>query len=481
MDASVLGIDIGTSAVKAVCVNQAGSLVASAVARYPTHYPGGAAQEQYPEDWVRAVGEAVSGLGRPFSVVAAIGLTGNMSALVLTDGTGVPVRPAMLLADGRAHEVLPEFSSVAGLIRAAAAVDPAAVFLLPKLLWVRRFDPGAFAAAHRVMGSKDYVRMALTGEWASDASDMGNSLCLDLATLEWVPEVLDGLGISPDLWPSLKRSNAVTGRLLQKSADVLGLTAGIPVVTGAADVAAALLGAGVKDGRHLLVVTGTSMPAVRILAEWPKEGHGLTYHPTADGRVYAMASALGAGASFAWWADLLGVDVAGLEKLASEVCGFGPIWLPFLSGRGSPDFVPAASGSLHGLRAGHNRADIALAVYQGVACHIIEAAGQLLDDDLDGLVLGGGGVSPLLGQQLSGLSGLPVWLVREGAVSAYGAAMLAAEGAWGDGATKAWALPRVKIVVRDPPADGAYRALLERFADLVQHSRATWRSEEVKT
>lgn len=476
----VIGIDIGTSSVKAVLVNAAGRIVSSQRKTYPTHYPAPLAQEQDPEDWLEATTEAVADLleGAIAGSVRSIGLTGQMSALVLTDRAGQPVRPAMLLADGRAEAVLTELEPIRARLEELVRMRPAAVFLVPKLLWVRKYDPMAFAKAHRLMGSKDYVRMRLTGTWASDGTEMSNSLCFDLERRMWATDVIRALGLPEDLWPPILPSTAVAGHLRPDMARRMGLSPGIPVIVGAADMPTSLLAAGVTDERQLLISTGSAMPVLRLLPSLPRKPiHGITYHLHVDGRVYGLASVLHAGTTFAWWARLLQMDVSSFEAAAqrAKVCLDGAILLPFLGGRGSPDFHPSAVGTLHGLRSGHDLSDVALAVYLGVACHIAEASEGLrgTNPPLESVVVAGGGASTFLSSILATLLGHPVEVLEEKEVSAYGAALLALH-VVGDGpALIARRLPRRRV---DPERrlEATYQAVYARYQDLVERLKPTW-------
>ncbi len=482
MTGAVLGIDVGMSSVKVVKVGADGAVQARASAAHGTSYPAPLAQEQDPEDWVAGATAAVWWAGEASSLadVEAVAVTGHMSALVLTDGEGRAVRRAILLSDGRAEGALSELAPVAERVRAATGSVPAAVFFLPKLLWVRASEPDTYGRARRVMGAKDYVRAALTGEWASDASEMGNSLCLDLASRQWLPEVLEAAGVPASLWPPLLEARAVAGRLRPEVAARLGLRAGLPVVTGAADVAATLLGAGVRDGRAVLVGSGSSLPVARLLAG-PRPLPGITWHPAAGLGLYAMASVLGAGASFSWWAGLLGTDPAGLEALGAGARGGAdaPVWLPYLVGRGTPDFAPGARAALVGLSAGHGREDVALGVYRGVACEVGGAMAGLVAGQAapEALVLAGGGASRLLAREIAAFTGLPVDTVAETHASAYGAAMLAADGVWGGEASAAWRLPRRRVAGGPASGDGHAR-WRRRYEGAVERLRDGWRDEE---
>lgn len=483
MSGLVLGLDVGTSAVKAVVVDRRGKILGRGRASYPTFHPHALAYEQNPEDWVAASIQAILKLNSQMvRGIETVGITGHMSSLVLASSNGQPIRNAILLADGRSLERLGELTAVAPRLMERIGARPATVFLLPKLLWVRRHEPDTYRSIAKIMGTKDYVRLVLTNQWGSDASEMGNSLALDLGGRRWMDDILRDLGVPLRWWPPLMESNQAIGRMTQAIAQKTGIRQGTPVVCGAADMATTLLGAGVTNDKQILVATGSSMPAVRLMSGFADEAYGLTYHLTVDGSLYGMASMLGAGMTFQWWAELLGMDLRQLEQAAQDngaPNSSDPLWLPFLNGRGTPDFNPMATGALSGLIAAHGRPSIAAGIYAGVACHIVEGMAGLLDSrpTPTSLIVAGGGASLTLATHLAGLTGIPIDVIAESDVSAYGAARLAAQGVWGKRWDKPWGLPD-QYVYPDESTLSQYRSLFTRYVELVNRMRSLWRRPE---
>jgi xylulokinase len=427
---AVLGIDLGTSAVKAMLLNSAGTVVGLARAPYPTRHPAAGLTEQDPADWVAAMRAAVREClaAGPVRVVA-IGLSGHMSAPVLVDADGTALAPCHTITDSRAVTDLP--APVQDAIATCTGNRAAAYFTLPKLLWWQRETPDLLARASCVLAPKDFLRAWLTGDLASDPTDAGNMLLLDPATRRWMPELARNAGLNPALLPPLREPAEIAGTLRADRAADLGLPAGIPVATGAADMAAALLGIGL-GAEEIAVTIGTSATVIApVPAVLPALLGRLTFHPgLAPGALFALGSHFNGGACLDWLRGILGGGEA-LAAAAEQACAVpagadGVLFVPYLLGAGSPDFDPAARGAFFGLAASHGPAHLLRALVEGVSADLCGSFDLLDPAAARGLLLGGGGANLRLWPQvLADLARRPVTLAATPDASTLGAARLA--------------------------------------------------------
>ena len=259
----LLGIDLGTSSVKALLATGTGQVLGSGSAEYPILRPRPGWAEQRPGDWWRAtaaaVRQALSGARDASPPIAAIGLSGQMHGTVLLDRAGQPLAPAVIWPDQRTHRQVQEITGRIGADRLIELTgSPVATgFQAATVRWVQQERPDLWERAHTVLLPKDYVRYRLTGETHTDPSDGSGALLLDVRRRDWSPELLVALEIDAARLPPVQPSTAVAGPLSRQAAEALGLPAGVPVVTGAADTACGALGAGIVDGQTLLLTIST--------------------------------------------------------------------------------------------------------------------------------------------------------------------------------------------------------------------------------
>ncbi len=483
---AVLGIDIGTSAVKAVLVDAGARMLSTGRAPYPTRQPVEGWSEQDPEDWRRAailaVGAALAeaeAAGGP-AIVRAVSFSGHMSAPVLVDVAGRALAPCLTITDQRAAGMVPAI----GADLAAALVDrtgnkPVGHLVLPRLLWWQHHHPDIWAATRAVLSPKDWLRAWMTGTWGTDTTDAGNSMLFDPARWDFAPDLAEAAGIDPAKLPPIRRPDAVAGPLLADPAAELGLPAGLPVIVGAADMAAAILGTGVDLSGDVAVTIGTS---ANVIAGVPGIDAALvepfnTLPSVEPGVLYAIASHFGGGGALAWLAGLVTgaatPDPGWIGPIAAEAAALplgseGLIFLPYLAGAGSPDFDPEARGGFLGLSMKHGRAHLLRAIVEGVSadlCLSIARLGRLAPQRR--IVFSGGGSRvPFWAGLLADLSGLPVVPAATADASALGAALLAGLGiGWYGGdlaAARRLAAPRATPIA---PGEGAAgRVLRARFA-----------------
>src|SRR5271163_3555588 len=349
-----MGIDIGTSAVKAVVVDDTGSVVDQASAPLLVSRPHPLWSEQNPADWWAAANSAVSDLSLPLrGAVRAIGLSGQMHGATLLDRNYRALRPAILWNDGHSapqcaelEEAVPEMTLITGN-RAMPG------FTAPKLLWVRLHEPEIFAATAKILLPKDYVRLRMTGETASDMSDSAGTLWLDVAKRRWSDTMLAGTGLDVSYMPELFEGNEITGELRAELAEAWGM-ARVPVVAGGGDNAAGAVGVGVVRPGDALLSLGTS--GVMFLANdgyRPNPAGGVhTFCHAVPKHWHQMSVILSAASCVDWAARLCGVaNAEAMFALAASRNrpADSEIFLPYLSGERTPHNDPNAQGVLFGL------------------------------------------------------------------------------------------------------------------------------------
>ena len=441
----VLGIDVSTTATKAVLVDGRGAVLGIASSEYPFEQPQPLWSEQDPESWwtgaAAAIQEVLAVTGTDPAAVEAVGLTGQMHGLVLLDEADQVVRPAILWNDQRTGaecDLIREALGPERLIRITGN-DALTGFTAPKLVWVRDHEPEAWARAAHVLLPKDYVRLRLTGDHALDKADGAGTLLFDLAARDWSDEVLEALEI-PRAWlPPTFEGPDVTGVVTAGAAAATGLRAGTPVVAGGGDQAANAVGVGAVVPGRMALSLGTS-GVVFATTEAPlyePAGRVHAFCHAVPGRWHFMSVMLSAAGSLRWFRDGLapGVPFDDLVAAAAAVpAGSGGLtFLPYLSGERSPYPDPLARGAFVGLTLAHDRRHMTRAVLEGVAYGLRDgldamvAAGMPAPDQIR--ASGGGTASPLWRQILADVLDAEIATVNTTEGAAYGAALLAAVGA----------------------------------------------------
>ena len=466
--AVAVGLDVGTTGVKALAVAADGTVVASAESHYGLSQPRPGWSEQAPEDWWAGSETAIAALG-PHEI-AGIGLSGQMHGLVALDESERVLRPAILWNDQRTAAECTEIEERVGLERLIALTGNRALtgFTAPKLLWLRRHEPDVYARIRHVLLPKDYVRLRLCGERAIDVADASGTLLFDVAERRFSSAVLEALDV-PEAWmPRVLESPEVSGRT----------AAGIPVAAGAGDCAAAALGVGVERPGPVSLVLGTSGVVFSALP---------AYQPDAQARVHvfchavpggwhAMGVMLSAAGSLQWARDTFapGVpfDVLMAEAEASPAGAAGILFLPYLSGERTPHADPDARGALVGLSASHTRGDVLRAVLEGVAFGLADSFDLLRGLGCDTSIArasGGGARSDLWLRICASVLGVPVCRMSVDEGSAFGAAMLGgiAGGLFAGVDEAVGACVRVRDQIDPEPAwIDLYRERRERFRAL---------------
>ncbi len=449
-----LGIDLGTSAVKAVLTGMDGALLAQASAPVPSSFPRPLWSEQNPEEWWRATGQALAGLGTDLSHVRGIGLSGQMHGAVLLDGADRVLRPAILWNDGRCAAEC-DVLEAAG-VRAATGNLAMPGFTAPKLLWVRHHEPNIFAATRRVLLPKDWLRLRMTGEAITDMSDAAGTLWLDVGARRWSEAMLAATGLSPTHMPALVEGTAPAGRLRAEVAAAWGLPAGIPIAGGAGDQAAGAAALGCVRPGQGFVALGTSAVLfvcdAGFLPDPDRTVHAFCH--CVPGVWHRMTVSLSGASALAWITRATGAaNEAALLAEMEHSTEPPPIFLPHLTGERTPHNDPGAEAAFVGLRAAHGRGDLARAVLEGVAFTLAEGMEVLAacGAPVAPLVaISGGARSPAWMRLVAAALDLPVATVHGGEVgSALGAARLARVAA-GDGTAEEVFTPLPVAAVHEP-------------------------------
>lgn len=434
---ALLGLDVGTTGVRCIAIDEVGRLLAEATAEYPLLSPHPGWSEQNPEDWWEATRTVVGRVAKEVGIdVAGIGLTGQMHGAVFLDANDAVIRPALLWNDQRTQKQCDEITEKVGaeaLIRIAG--NPALTgFQAPKLLWLRDEEPLSYAKVQRLLLPKDYIRLRLTGVAATDASDASGTLLLDLRSRTWSDEILNALDIPRRWLPDVFEGPEATGDVLASVADQLGLRPGITVAAGGGDNAAAAVGNGIVSAGLASCSIGTSGVLFAHSDKLSPDPSGRLHafcHAVPD-RYHLMGVTLSAGGSLRWWRDVLGTAASyeELGRLAAQAPpgSEGLVFLPYLTGERSPHLDPLARGAFFGLSSRHSAAHLTRALMEGVAFSLrdcLELMRQIGTVPTQVRATGGGARSDFWRQLLADVLGCPIVRTVSDQGPAYGAALLA--------------------------------------------------------
>lgn len=430
-----IGIDLGTSGVKAILLNEQGEVVASQTEKLTVSRPHPLWSEQDPEQWWLATDRALKALSKQHSLstVRALGIAGQMHGATLLDSQQQVLRPAILWNDGRCGEECALLESVVPQSRAITGNLMMPGFTAPKLLWVQRHEPAVFRQVAKVLLPKDYLRLRMTGEFASDMSDAAGTMWLDVEKRDWSDVMLNACGLTRDHMPALFEGSEITGRLLPDVAMAWDMPA-VSVVAGGGDNAAGAVGVGMVNADQAMLSLGTSGVYFAVsdgFLSKPESAVHSFCHALPE-RWHLMSVMLSAASCLDWAANLTGlVTVPALIDAAQQADDAAdPVWfLPYLSGERTPHNNPQAKGVFFGLTHQHGPSKLARAVLEGV--------GYALADGMDVVhacgvkprsitLIGGGARSAYWRQMLADISGLQLDYRTGGDVGpALGAARLA--------------------------------------------------------
>jgi xylulokinase len=442
----LIGLDVGTSGVKGVAIEEDGSVTAVAEEGYPLSTPRPGWAEQDPEEWWRASQRVLAQLPE-----GPIGLAGQMHGLVVLGEHDEVLRPAILWNDQRTGAECEEIERRVGLERLLELTGNRALpgFTAPKLLWLQRHEPDVHARIRHVLLPKDYVRLRLTGERTTDAADASGTLLFDVANRRWSEEVCDALDVPLDWLPSAHESTEVA-------------TAG--------DQAAGALGVGISAPGALSIVLGTSGVLFAVLPGYEVDPRLHVFCHAVPGTWHAMGVMLSAAASLAWLRDVVGAEYGALEEEAArwQPGVEGLLFAPYLAGERTPYVDPDARGAFTGLSFRHDRGALARAVMEGVAFGLRDSLELLRNLGVEasaGRISGGGARSDLWVRIVASALRLPIERMQLEEGAAYGAALLAGvrAGVFADAADAVQRCVRVRETV-EPEWD--YEEPYARFRSL---------------
>lgn len=435
-----LGIDLGTSGLKLLLLDDQHHVHASVDAPISLQRPHPNWSEQNPADWWKALGSAVAQLRTDeptaWSQVRAIGLSGQMHGAVILGAQLDVLRPAILWNDGRSgaqclalEQCVPQSRLITGNLAMPG-------FTAPKLLWLAEHEPAVFKATAKVLLPKDWLRLQLTGDCVSDMSDASGTLWLDVGQRCWSEPMLAACGLNLSHMPSLVEGSQPSGTVRPALAQAWGLPAGVMVAGGGGDNAASAVGIGAARPGQGFVSLGTS-GVVFLVSNTFKPAPELAVHAFAHalpGRWHQMSVMLSAASAFGWITQLTGSAseaqlAARVAELSPDSRAAAPVFLPYLSGERTPHNNPDASGAFIGLRSAHTAADLGYAVMEGVTFGLMDglrAMGQSQPSNVPLALVGGGARSDAWAQLLASGLGCPLQRPENAhAAAALGAARLA--------------------------------------------------------
>ncbi len=481
---SFLGLDIGTSSVKALLLDERQRVLATGSAELTVSRPHPLWSEQDPEQWWQALLDAVAQVRAAapgsWGGLAGIGLSGQQHGAVLLDAAGTVLRPAILWNDGRSGAECAELARRVPDLTERAGNIAMPGFTAPKLLWVERHEPAIFAATAKVLLPKDYIRFRLTGLFVSDMSDASGTLWLNVARRAWDDALLAATGLARSAMPDLVEGSEPGGTLSTALAAEWGVDP-VVVAGGAGDNAASAVGIGATRAGDGFLSLGTSgvlfVVADHYVSAPERTLHGFCH--ALPQRWHGMSVHLSAAAALSWVAALVGSDVPALlarvESWAAEPVRreHAPLFLPYLSGERTPHNDPAASAMFAGLRAEHDAAALTYAVLEGVAFALKDGHDVLTEAGApmtSCLLVGGGARSRFWGQMLADILGIELSL-PEGAEhgAAFGAARLAMLAAGAGDEAAVCTQPPIREIFA--PGGDAHAARLARFRALYPATR----------
>lgn len=480
----ILGLDVSTTASKAVCLNAQGVLLGTVSHPHQISSPQPLWSEQNPEAWWHAMSQSIKHVLDVCSVhpsaVCAVGLTGQMHGVVLLSPKGELLRPAMLWNDGRAGSQCELIRQQIGLDRLVSITgnDAYAGFTAPKLLWVRDHEPGCYAKIGQVLLPKDYIRWKLTDAYATDRAGAGGTLLLDLAKRTWSKDLLRDLNLSEEWFSPTYEGTESTGFVSKAGASATGLSMGTPVYAGGGDQAAQAIGVGAIHPGIWAVTLGTSgvvfAPSAHPRIDPLGRAHAFP-HAVPDAW-HMMGVMLSAAGSLQWYHDTLASHLS-FDQLVEEAAGVAPgseglFFMPYLNGERTPHADPLVRGSFTGLTSRHTRAHLTRAVLEGVAyglrdnLHLLQEAGLPAPERIR--ISGGGTKSELWCQILADILQHPLSTVKVTEGATIGAALLAGTGAgiWASIEEACDLAISVHKPLKPQDSGSIYGDLYEEFKDL---------------
>lgn len=470
-----IGIDLGTSALKLLLMEENGRIQNVVSEVYPVSFPQPGWSEQNPEDWLAALRRGIPRLcaGVPKEDIKGLSFGGQMHGLVILDDEDRVIRSAILWNDGRTQTETDYLNAVIGKDKLSACTANIAFagFTAPKLLWLQKHEPENFRRIRRIMLPKDYLCYMLSGAFSTDFSDASGMLLLDVKNRQWSEEMLSVCGITREMLPALHESYEAVGTLRPEAAAALGLSQDTVVAAGAGDNAAAAVGTGTVGNGHCNISLGTSgtiFISARVFTVDQQNALHAFCH--ADGHYHLMGCILSAASCNKWWME----EILRTQDFSAEQAGITPemlgrnsvFFLPYLMGERSPLNDPSARGAFLGMRMDTSRTALTQAVLEGVAfalrdcCEIARSQGIDLQETM---ICGGGAKSPLWRRIIANVLNLRVHVPACEEGPGMGAAMLAMVACGIYPSTEAAAEAIVKIRSTEEPDPALTARYNERY------------------
>ncbi len=449
----LLGIDIGTSGTKTVLFDTLGNTVASDLSEYPMYQPHSGWAEQDPEDWWRAVYTTINNVilksGVASSDIKGIGLSGQMHGAVLLDKDNRVLRKAIIWCDQRTAKECGQITSLVGKERLISiTANPALTgFTASKILWVRNNEPEIFEKVKKILLPKDYIRLMLTGEFATEVSDASGMQLMDIPARKWSGEVLEKLQLDKGLLAEMYESQEISGKVSSRAAELTGLKEGTPVAGGAGDQAAGAVGNGIVKPGVISSTIGTSGVVFAYMDRVSIDPGGRvhTFCHAVPNTWHIMGVTQGAGLSLKWYrdnfcieekrtAELIGIDPYVLMDREAEKVAAGSeglVYLPYLMGERTPHLDPNARGVFFGISARHEKPAFIRAIMEGVVYSLkdcLEIIKEMGVNITEVRASGGGGKSPLWRQLQADAFGSDITTINSAEGPALGVALLAGVG-----------------------------------------------------
>ncbi|WFR58268.1 xylulokinase [Anaerocolumna sp. AGMB13025] len=474
-----IGVDLGTSSVKLLLMDESGDIKSIVTREYPLYFPQPGWSEQNPEDWFSALTDGIKELTKDCdkTTVDGISFSGQMHGMVILDEEDKVIRPAILWNDGRTQAECDYLNNEIGRDKISAYTGNMALtgFTAPKLLWVKKHEPENFAKIKKVMLPKDYAAYCLSGVHCTDVSDASGMLLLDVKNKCWSKEMLDIIGLKEEQLAKVYESYEVVGTLKKDIAKELGLPESVKVIAGGGDQAVAAVGTGTVGEGMCNVSLGTSGVVFIASKEYAEvDQNALHVFAHADGKYHFMGVMLSAAASNKWWQDeIIGTKEYKKEEAAITKLGDNNVYfLPYLMGERTPHNNPNARGTFIGMTMDTTRADMTQAMLEGVAFALRDSfeITKKLGVNIDRIRINGGGAkSPLWCKIIADVLNVKVDKINSAEGPAFGAAILAAVGCGKYASVEEAAGKLIKVIEtteQDPVIVAKYNKKYDIFKDL---------------
>ena len=472
-----IGVDLGTSAVKLLLMDEAGKIHKIVSKEYPLYFPQPGWSEQNPQDWIRQSMEGIRELTAQCdkSQIQGISFGGQMHGLVALDENDQIIRPAILWNDGRTGKQTEYLNQVIGkeILSRYTGNIAFAGFTAPKILWMRENEPENFARIKKIMLPKDYLAFYLSGEFCTDYSDASGTLLLDVRHKCWSEEMMEICGIKESQLPRLYESWEPVGKIRKTAAEELGIPQDVKIIAGAGDNAAAAVGTGTVGEGQCNLSVGTSGTVFISSKKFGVDQHNALHSfAHADGNYHLMGCMLSAASCNKWWMEEI-LRTKEYQKEQEKICKLGEnqvFYLPYLMGERSPHNDPDARAAFVGMSMDTTREDMSQAMLEGVAFGLrdsIEAAKSTGLHPKRSKICGGGAKSPLWRKMIANIMNMKIDRIESEEGPGYGAAMLAAVGCGVFPSVEEAADKLVKIIDTEEPDS----QLVEKYEEKYQKYR----------